>query len=251
MFSKIPQPAIFAHRGASAHAPENTLASFELAVRQKADAIELDAKLSADGQVVVIHDQTVDRTTDGSGRVNQMTLAQLRQLDAGIHFAQAFHGERIPTLEEVFDAVGRKIFINVELTNYSSLTDSLPEKVADLVHQHNLDSRVMFSSFNPLALLRAHRRVQAPPIGLLAQQGRPGAWARSWLGRIIGYNSLNPELSDVNLNLVENSHRRGKRVLVYTVNQAEDMLRMYKLKVDGIFTDYPDLARQVRNTLKQ
>lgn len=251
MFSQIPQPAIFAHRGASAHAPENTLASFELAVRQEADAIELDAKLTADGQVVVIHDQTVDRTTDGSGRVNQMTLAQLRQLDAGSHFAPAFHGEHIPTLEEVFDAIGKKIFINIELTNYASLTDSLPEKVADLVHQHNLDGRVMFSSFNPLALLRVHRRVLGPPIGLLAQQGRPGAWARSWLGRIIGYNSLNPELSDVNLNLVENSHRRGKRVLVYTVNQAEDMLRMYKLKVDGIFTDYPDLARQVRNTLKQ
>jgi glycerophosphoryl diester phosphodiesterase len=110
MFAQIAQPAIFAHRGASAFAPENTMAAFELAVQEKADAIELDAKLTADGQVVVIHDQTVDRTTDGRGRVGDMSLAQLRQLDAGSHFARAFQGERIPTLDEVLAALGDKIF---------------------------------------------------------------------------------------------------------------------------------------------
>ncbi len=86
----------------------------------------------------MIHDQTVDRTTDGSGRVGDMTLAQLRQLDAGSRFASAWQGERIPTLEEVFEAVGEKIYINVELTNYASMTDSLPEKVADLVRRHRI-----------------------------------------------------------------------------------------------------------------
>jgi glycerophosphoryl diester phosphodiesterase len=245
MFAQIPQPAIFAHRGASAYAPENTLAAFELAVQQKADAIELDAKLTAEGQVVVIHDQTVDRTTDGSGRVGEMTLAQLRRLDAGSHFAPAFHGERIPTLEEVFEAVGEKTFINVELTNYASMADSLAEKVADLVRRHQLAKRVMFSSFNPLALLRARRKLPEPPIGLLAQPGKPGAWARSWIGRIIGYNSLNPELSDADLHLVESAHQHGKRVLVYPVNQAEDIRRIFQLHADGIFTDNPVLARQI------
>ena len=245
MFAHIPQPAIFAHRGASAFAPENTLAAFELAVQLKADAIELDAKLTADGQIVVIHDQSVDRTTNGNGRVGDMKLAQLRQLDAGSHFAPAFQDEHIPTLEEVFNAVGDKIFINVELTNYASITDSLPEKVADLVRRHHLEERVMFSSFNPLALWKARRRLSEPPIGLLAQAGKPGAWARSWIGRIIGYNSLNPELSDVDLHLVEYAHRHGKRILVYTVNQAEDMKRMFQLHVDGIFTDDPLLARQI------
>ncbi|NMC78815.1 MAG: glycerophosphodiester phosphodiesterase, partial [Chloroflexi bacterium] len=91
-------PMLFAHRGASADAPENTLAAFRLAVDENADGIELDAKLSADGQVVVIHDQSVDRTTDGHGRVGQLTLAQLKELDAGSSFSPGFAGERIPTL---------------------------------------------------------------------------------------------------------------------------------------------------------
>jgi glycerophosphoryl diester phosphodiesterase len=245
MFAHIPQPAIFAHRGASAFAPENTLAAFELAIQQKADAIELDAKLTADDQVVVIHDQTVDRTTNGHGRVRDMNLAQLRQLDAGSHFGPAFQGEHVPTLEEVFNAVGEKIFINIELTNYASMTDTLPEKVADLVRRQHLEEQVMFSSFNPLALWKARRSLSEPPIGLLAQAGKPGAWARSWIGRIIGYNSINPELSDVDFHLVENAHRHGKRILVYTVNQAEDIQRMFQLHVDGIFTDDPILARQI------
>jgi glycerophosphoryl diester phosphodiesterase len=251
MFAQIPQPAIFAHRGASSYAPENTLAAFELAVQQKADAIELDAKLTADGQVVVIHDQTVDRTTNGSGWVRRMTLEQLRQLDAGSHFAPAFHGERVPTLEEVFEVVGEKIFINIELTNYASMADSLPEKVADLVRRHQLVERVMFSSFNPLALLRVRWRLPGPPVGLLAQPGRPGVWARTRIGRIIGYNSINPEKSDVDSHFVENAHKHGKRVLVYTVNQAEEIQRLFQLHVDGIFTDDPVLARQLRSELSR
>ena len=102
-------PLIFAHRGASAHAPENTLAAFELAFQQNADVIELDSKLSADGHVVVIHDQSVDRTTNGFGRVSELTLAGLRELDAGSHFSATFHGEQIPTLVEVLEIFAGRI----------------------------------------------------------------------------------------------------------------------------------------------
>ena len=126
MLESLTKPTIFAHRGASAHAPENTLASFELAVTQGAEAIELDAKLTADGQIVVFHDQTVNRTTNGSGKVLELPLAALKELDAGHWFDTSFQGITIPTLEEVFEAVGRKIFINVELTNYASPGDQLP-----------------------------------------------------------------------------------------------------------------------------
>ena len=144
LFDHLASPIIFAHRGASSYAPENTLAAFELALRQGADAIELDAKLTADGQVVVIHDQTVDRTTAQKGNVHDFTLEQLQKMDAGSHFDIAFRGEPIPSLEQVFETLGQHLYINVELTNYASINDALPEKVAELVKRHNLGQRVLF-----------------------------------------------------------------------------------------------------------
>src|SRR5512143_1463332 len=99
--TSLPQPVVFAHRGASAHAPENTLAAFELALAQDADAIELDVKLTADGQAVVIHDPTLNRTTGSQGSVKNMSLAELKSLDAGSYFSETYRGEKIPTLEEV------------------------------------------------------------------------------------------------------------------------------------------------------
>src|SRR5512145_3180337 len=108
MLDSLPHPFIFAHRGASAHAPENTLAAFQLALAQHADGIELDVKLTADGHVVVIHDPTIERTTGAKGRVKDMSLADLRSLDAGSFFAQTFQREKIPTLEEVFETMGKR-----------------------------------------------------------------------------------------------------------------------------------------------
>jgi glycerophosphoryl diester phosphodiesterase len=248
MLTHIPHPTIFAHRGSSAHAPENTLVAFELAIRQGADAIELDAKLTADGHVVVIHDQTVDRTTGGSGEVRKLTLAQLRKLDAGSHFDIAFRGEPIPTLDEVFQSVGFGIYINVELTNYASPTDPLPEKTAELVRKHGLEKRVLFSSFNPLALLRIRRLLPHTPTGLLALPGWDGAWARSWLGTMIPHQSLHPEVKDVKPSLVRRVHGSGRKLFVYTVNNIEEMRRLFTWNVDGIFTDDPVLARQVLAT---
>lgn len=239
------RPTIFAHRGASAHAPENTLAAFDLALRQEADAFELDAKLSADGQVVVIHDQTVDRTTDGHGEVRNMTLPALKELDAGSFFDIAFRGERIPTLEEVFEAFGQKILINVELTNYATPADDLPVRVVELVKRHKLEKSILFSSFNPRALRMAHRLLPEVPKGMLALPGLPGWWARTWIGRIaVPYDALHPEISDVTPGLISKLHQQGRRMNVWTVNQAEDMQRLFSLGVDGIFTDDPELAQK-------
>jgi len=251
LYSELPHPAIIAHRGASAYAPENTLASFELALRQGADAIELDAKLSADGQVVVIHDHTVNRTTDGFGRVKDLSLAELRKLDAGSHFDITYQGEPIPTLDEVFKAVGQLTFINVELTNYQSWSDSLPARVAAMVKRHKLQRRVFFSSFNPLALIQIRRLVPEAPTGLLALPGKSGAWARSWPGRLVGYHALHPEAGDVTEALVESVHRREQRVFVWTVNREEEMRRLFSNGVDGIFTDDPLLALQAREQVRK
>jgi glycerophosphoryl diester phosphodiesterase len=244
-FDRLPHPVIFGHRGACANAPENTLASFELALTQGADAIELDAKLTADGQVVVIHDQTVDRTTNGKGWVNQLKLEEIRRLDAGWFFDIAFKGERVPTLEEVLTQVGGRTFTNIELTNYTSPGDALPLKVAELVKHLGIQDRVMFSSFHPIPLLHAHQLLPDVPIGLLADTGFSGALARSWLGWLIPHQALHPEASNTSLALIQREHRRGRRVNVWTVNEPQVMRSLFKWDVDGIFTDDPLLARQV------
>jgi len=250
MLLKIPRPSIIAHRGASAYAPENTLAAFKLALQQGADGIELDAKLTADEQVVVFHDRTVDRVTPCKGRVNDLTLADLRKMDAGSHFDIAFRSESIPSLEEVFKAVGQLTFINIELKEFDSFTDPLPEKVAQLVKRYRLTQRVLISSFNPISIIRIRRMLPETPIGLLALRGKAGLLARSWPGRLIRYQSLHTELNDATPNLIEDVHLRGCRVFVYTVNQMEDMRKMYEMGVDGIFTKDPLRARQVLNLTK-
>jgi glycerophosphoryl diester phosphodiesterase len=236
---------IFAHRGASACAPENTLAAFELALRQEADGIELDAKLSSDGQVVVIHDETVDRTTPHHGRVRDFTAAELRQMDAGSHFDIAFRGEPIPTLDEVLKAVGQLTITNIELKNYDSITNELPEKVAALVKRHKLSRRVIFSSFNPIALYRIRRLIPEAPIGLLTMAGWKGVLARRLVRWMLPYQSLHPVYKDVTPALVKAAHELGQKVFPHTVNQELDMQRLFEMGVDGIFTDDPALALQV------
>ena len=242
MFGDLSRPIIFAHRGASAHAPENTLASFELALSQGADALELDARLSADGQVVVIHDPTVDRTTNGHGRVAQLTSTELRSLDAGGFFSEKYRGEKIPLLEEVFEAAGKKAFINVELKNHPTSRDPLVERVCALITKHGLEKRIIFSSLLASNLGKAKRLLPEVPRGLLALRGWMGAWARSFGFSFGDYIALHPHLTDVTKEQIVRVHRLKRRVHVWTVNQAEDMARLNTWGVDGIFTDDPQLA---------
>lgn len=242
----LPQPVIFAHRGASAHAPENTLAAFQLALTQQADAIELDVKLSADGQVVVIHDATVDRTTNGTGRVKDLSLAELRALDAGSFFSEKFQGEKIPTLDEVFETVGKRTFINVELTNYNTRRDQLVETVCMTVKKHQLQKRILFSSFLISNLSKARSYLPDVPRGLLALNGVLGSWARSFGFAFGKYQALHPYLKDMTQQEALRVHRLRRRVHVWTVNDEQDMRRLFSWGADGIFTDDPELAVRVR-----
>ena len=242
MFEDLSYPIIFAHRGASTHAPENTLASFELALSQGADAIELDARLSADGEVVVVHDPTVDRTTNGHGRVAQLSLTELRTLDAGSFFSEKYRGQKIPLLEEVFETMGKKMFINVELKNYAAPHAPLVEKVCELIKKHGMEKRIIFSSFLASNLKKAKRLLPEVPRGLLALHGWMGAWARSFGFSFGDYAALHPYLTDVTKQQIVRVHRLKRRVHVWTVNKTEDMVRLNTWGVDGIYTDDPRLA---------
>jgi glycerophosphoryl diester phosphodiesterase len=245
MFERFMQPVIFAHRGACAHAPENTLPSFEMAVEHQADAIELDAKLSSDGEVMVIHDQTVDRTTGNRGKVNELTLAELKQLDAGRSFDEKFKGVQIPTLDEVFEAVGQKVLVNVELTNYKSTRDQLVEQVVKVVKQHHMEDRVLFSSFFPGNLAKCRTLLPLTPVAQLCLPGLLGTITRSRFLRKVSPQVVHPYLADVSKSYVDKEHRAGRRIHVWTVNNEQDMRRMYAIGVDGVFTDDPLKARIV------
>lgn len=156
------QPLVFGHRGAKVYAPMNTLPAFELAARQGAHGIELDVHRSRDGHPVVIHDFTVDATTDGTGPVASLSLADLRTFDAGAWFGPQFAGVRVPTLDEVFEAVGRRLLVNVEIKAEGEETDGVEEVVAACIRRHGMAERVVVSSFEDIHQLRvATRRLRA------------------------------------------------------------------------------------------
>jgi glycerophosphoryl diester phosphodiesterase len=238
-------PIVFAHRGDCAHAPENTLAAFKMAADKGATAIELDVNLSSDKQVIVIHDASVDRTTNGNGNVRSLPLAALRDLDAGAWFNEQFRGEHIPTLEEVFATLGKRIFINVELKDFVAPGDDLVPNVVELVKKFGLQETVMFSSFYQRNLLIAKRLLPEVSCGLLALPGFLGWPARTFGYRRKEYQAFHPNSKNVTLGLVNRAHAAGKRVHVYTVNDVEELKRLVGIGVDGIFTDDPAQALKV------
>lgn len=231
-------PKIIAHRGASADAPENTLAAFQLALDQGADGIELDVMLSKDRQLVVIHDDLVDRTTNGTGRVQDLTLAELRALDAG-------SGEKIPTLDEVLTRFGGKFLINIELKNYNTIFDSLPLDVAALIQDHGVADSILISSFNPINFPRFHRRLPDIPIGILTFPGK----ARFFAYGLFRYDALHPYFKDVDEALVQRMHARGREINVWTVDEAADIRHLAKIGVDSLITNRPLRAMSALESL--
>lgn len=248
---ELQRPILIAHRGSSAYAPENTLASFELAIKQNVTAIELDATLTKDQKVVVFHDSSIERITGFKGKINQMTLAEIKKLDAGSFFDTSFQGEQIPTLEEVFELVGDRALINIELKNYSSPFDALPQQVAILIEKWKLHANIFFSSFNPIALWKIKRLLPEVPIALLAMDGKKGWLARSRFGEALAYQAIHPYYADVNPKFLSAHHQKGHLVNVYTVNNAAMMRTLFEMGIDGIFTDDPLLAQEQLKAFKQ
>jgi glycerophosphoryl diester phosphodiesterase len=237
----LPTPCIFAHRGASGSAPENTVAAFELAYKLGAHAVELDAKLTNDGEIIVIHDQTVDRTTNGSGYVHQKSLADFRSLDAGSWYSEDFVREKIPLLVEVLEAVGKKLIVNIEITNYRTWWDSLPEKIAALVKTMDLTDSVIFSSFYPLNLWKIKNAIPSARVALLTEPHQYFITSRS-IAHLVSPQIQHPHLSDITQQRIEQAHTKGIRLHAWTVNDVQDMRKLFQWGIDGIFTDHPALA---------
>ena len=218
------------------------MAAFQRAVLDGAPAIEVDAKLTKDGRVVVFHDSDLRRTTDGKGRLSEKTADELRALDAGSHFSEKFRGEKIPFLEEVFEAFGKKLLINVELKNYWTPLDGLADRVCELVRKHAVQANMLFSSFYPSNLRRAAQLLPDVPRSLIAIRGWRGAWARSFGFTFGDYTALHPYVGDATPQQVQRAHKLGRRVHVWTVNDPAECRMLRDWGADGIITDDPKAA---------
>lgn len=238
------KPVVFAHRGASKYAPENTLASFQKALEMGAQALELDVTLTRDGEVVVIHDDAVDRTSNGQGRVDQLTLAQIKKFDAGSWFAEEFKGEKIPTLKEVLALVGEKALINIELKNAGKRNIELVQETVNLVKEMKNQETIIFSSFIPHNIRTVRDALPECPAGLLTLPGFAGRVEMGLLGGI-SPDLIHPHYSNVTEKFIRRQHRRYRRVHTYTVNDPQLMRKLIRWQLDGFFCDDLLLAQQI------
>ncbi|MGH7813887.1 MAG: glycerophosphodiester phosphodiesterase [Candidatus Binataceae bacterium] len=225
-----------AHRGASGNFPENTLSAFRGAIDAGADMCELDVHLTRDGELAVIHDETVDRTTDGRGEVREMTLAELKRLDAGARFkGGAVSGERIPTLDEVFAVTSGHCGLNVELK-----AAGVETKVAQIMAAREAFADSIVSSFDWMYLKNIREIEPRIRIGLLAED-RPGELTIAALA--MRAHSINPSAAMTSADLCAAAHERGLKVYVWTVDSPAAMRQLIEWGVDGIMTNYPDRMR--------
>lgn len=220
------------------------MAAFQKAAELGADGVELDVRLSADGVPVVIHDATVESTTDGTGRVSEMTVAQLKRLDAGAYFDPAFAGERIPTLEEVLDAFGDRLLLNIELKG-KLLDHGLERAVVDLIGRYALEERVLLSSFNPLALRRAQRLAPRIPMGILYTSKSLPLFGIARLLSPEPYTAFHPHHTIVNQTHITRAQRNNYQMHVWTVDDPARMRQFIAWGVDGIITNSPHPLHEI------
>lgn len=248
---------VIAHRGASAYAPENTMVAFKKAMEMGAEIIELDVHLSKDKELIVIHDESLERTTNGNGLVRDFTLEELQKLDAGTWYGDDFANEALPTLEEVLKMVNGQCTLLIEIKGAKDyFYDGLSEKLMDLIQQYEAQNWCIVQSFEPLYLEVIHGMdsnielqylifTDFSPFNMyLGTSVTMGDYQQSI------YAAINPFYKSLTQGKIESIHQAGFKTFTYTVNEEEDMKKLIALGVDGIITDYPDKLISLRNQIK-
>ena len=239
---------IFAHRGSAGTHPENTMAAFKEAERIGADGIELDVHITKDNQIAVIHDKTVDRTTNGTGDVSSLTMEELKKLDAGSHFSEEFHNENVPALTEVLSWMqGNALKLNIELKNVTVDYPGFEERLLEEVQRFGLKNRIFFSSFNHEALKKIHDLDPGMECAILYLEKlyKPWDYAKS-----LGAKGLHPHHPNTSEVMIKEAQRQGFPVRVYTVNDENTMEKFVRAGCAAIITDYPEKALQVRKRVE-
>ncbi|MCH3964056.1 MAG: glycerophosphodiester phosphodiesterase [Clostridium sp.] len=226
-----------AHRGFSGVYPENTMLAFRKAVEAGADGIETDLHVTKDGVIVVCHDETLDRTTSGTGFIKDRTYEYIRKLDAG-------SGEKIPSLDEILSYMkDKKLLLNLELKNDIVHYDNLEKNVIDKIYKYSMESNVILSSFNHNSMKRVKEYDGSIKTGLL--YGSPIYKPEEYAEKM-GADALHPLFSLVmNEKIVNDIKKNGILINTYTVNKVDDMRKLMNLKVDGIITNYPNILEKL------
>jgi glycerophosphoryl diester phosphodiesterase len=235
---------VVGHRGAMGYRPENTLASFEHALQLGADWVECDVHLSRDGTPVVIHDETVDRTTSGHGLVRDHTLAELKQLDAGGWFSPAYADQRVPTLTELLDwARQRDTVVDIEIKNAPLYYDNIEDKVVDALRATRMAQQAIVISFDHRAVGKVKALEPRVATGVL-YAGRP-ADGGVGLARLVNADALLPHHAYVTRADVDAAHSAGLSVAPWATSDPIILRQLIQAGVDGIGTNHPDVLRQI------
>lgn len=225
---------VLGHRGYSAKAPENTMPAFELGLEVGCDGFEFDVHLTKDGKIVIIHDHTLARTTDGTGIVEQHTFEELQQLDAGSWFAPEFKGEKIPSFRQLCELIKTEdILLNIELKSTLDF-EYLNQELANVLTEYDLADRTIVSSFNHYALIHFKKIKPKIKTGVLHMAALVNPWVYA---ESIGADAIHPYYPTVIPEVVAASQQNGMMVTAWTVDQAEDIERMKLARVDGIITN--------------
>lgn len=229
---------IIAHRGASRAAPENTLAAMKKAMELGADYSEIDVCQTKDGQVVLMHDEELERTTGQKGLIWEYTLAELKEFEAGSWFSKEFRGEPIPTLREVMQLVRGKMNLNIEIKVFGK-APGIAQKVVDVIRAENFRNECMVTSFD---------REIIEEVKIIAPELMTGfIFDENYQGNVFdgNWDALSCDRQILDKELVKRAKESGKKVYVWTVNYAVEMKRLIDLKVDGLITDVPDVLKEI------
>ena len=228
---------IYAHRGCSGTYPENTLAAFKAAVELPITGVEIDVHLTKDREIVVIHDEKVNRTTDGKGYIKDMTLSEVRKLDAGSWFSEEFAGEKIPTLDEVFDVFEKTNHrLNIELKTDVFPYEGLVDKVLEAAEKRGFLHRVLISSFNHEDIQTVSRK-KSVESAILTLDVYVDVYDYA---RVVGTDRIHMSLPGAFRRMATDALRKGAIVYVYTVNKLEYAQQLQQIGIHGIFTDFPE-----------
>ncbi|WP_396135984.1 glycerophosphodiester phosphodiesterase [Bacillus sp. NEB1478] len=244
-----------AHRGASGYAPEHTITSYKMGEKMHGDYIELDLQMTKDGKLIVMHDETLDRTTNGTGQVKDHTLAEIKKLDAGSWFNEKYpekanpdyEGLKVPTLEEVFQTFGKNASYYIE-TKSPEVYPGMEQKLEDMVNEYHINKdKLLVQSFSSASLLKMHEIDPSLKLVQLMEYTAPASLSDAEVQAIKKYAvGIGPNSDMIDKAYVQKAVQNGLQIHPYTVNEKEEMQKLIDWGVTGMFTNYPDLLNEVK-----